>query len=313
MEKVEGIQPIAQKRSSRFSRQLRKVFPACVVVACLIGHSTAARSEVEVLHTYGNSLGQEVISVVAVDASKLRPLLPSGYQLVPASSVGFGQADQGVVVVGNFRGIDYFIDTRTNVHEQVAIDLVILVNEPIQASQAGVSITGAFHVYTLGIYTNDPQYAASFLQTGFPIEYVSKIEYRREMDDATGVGNLSISVPSKLSPFGTFSTGQGYSRVAGAFNTVFWHDSRKGKTILHFLDEPFSQGTAISQIYTKPGSKWDTLFSGGGLGPCAAQAGTGYHCITAPALNMRYDEGTRGTLMIAKESDALTFRTVPGN
>jgi hypothetical protein len=266
---------------------------------------------VEVLHTYGNSLGQEVISVIAVDGSKLQPLLPAGYSLVPASTVGFGRPGQGVVVVGNFRGVDYFVDKRTNVHDQVAIDIVVLVNEPGQASEAGLNIPGAYHVYALAIYTDDTQYAASFYQTGFPVEYVSKIEYRREIDDATGVGTLSINVPSKLSPFSTFGTGQGYSRASGAFNTVFWHDGKKGRTVLHFFDQPFSQGTAISQIYTRPGSRWDILFSGGGYGPCPPQTGTGYSCISAPALNMRYDEGTKGTLMLVKEADPFEFRKVP--
>lgn len=249
--------------------------------------------------------------MIAVDASKLQGLLPAGYDLVPASAVGFGQPSQGIVVVGNFRGIDYFVDRRTNVHEQVAIDVVALVNQPSQASGAGLDIPGAFHVYALTIYTNDAQYAGSFYRTGFPVEYVSKIEYHRGMNDATGVGSLSINVPSKLSPFSTVSAGQGYARTSGAFNTVFWHDSGKGKTVLHFFDQPFSQGTAISQIYTLPGSKWDNLFDGGGLGPCAPQAGTGYHCITAPALNMRYDEGTRGTLMLIREDDPFRFRKVP--
>jgi hypothetical protein len=296
---------------SGLSRLSRGLIPRFAAAACVIGYATAARGEAEVLHTYGNSLGQEVISVIAVDASRLQPLLPVGYTPVPASAVGFGNSGQGVVVVGNFRGLDYFVDKRTNVHDQVAIDIVVLVSEPSQAAAAGLNIPGAFHVYALAIYTDDAQYAASFYQTGFPVEYVSKIEYQRGMNDATGVGTLSINVPSKLSPFSTFGTGQGYSRAPGAFNTVFWHEGKKGKTVLHFFDQPFSQGTAISQIYTQPGSRWDNLFNGGGLGPCAPQAGTGYHCITAPALNMRYDEGTKGTLMLIEETDPLQFRTVP--
>ena len=290
----------------RFSKPL-----GFAVAAGLISQGTAARSETQVLHTYGNTLGQEVISVIAVDASKLQPLLPAGYEPVPASTVGFGQAGQGIVTIGNFRGLNYFVDNRGSSRDQVAIDLLILVNKPDQAAQAGVDIPGAFHVYALGIYTNDPVYAASFQRVGFPVEYVSKLKYDRDMDDATGVGNLSISIPSKDSPFSTFSVGYGYSRSAGAFNTVFWHDVRGGKAVLHFFDQPFSQGTAISQIYTKPGSKLDQLLSGGGMGPCAPQAGTGYHCISAPALNLRYDEGTVGKLMLIKEDDPLRFRTVP--
>lgn len=308
---MDGVQNVGETYSGRFSRLSRKVASGCAALACLVGHGVAAHADVQVVHTYGNSLGQEVISVIAVDASKLRPLLPAPYELIPASTVGFGQSNQGLVVIGNFRGIDYFVDKRINGRESVAIDVLVLVNEPSQAAKAGVNIPGAFHVYALAIYTNDPQYAASLQQVAFPVEFVSKIEYRREMDDATGVGNLSISVPSKLSPFATYSVGQGYSRASGAFNTVFWHDGKKGEALLHFLDQPFSQGTAISQIYTQPGSRWDNLLIGGGLGSCAPQAGTDYHCINAPALNMRYDEGTRGTLMLIKEDDPLKFRTAP--
>ena len=132
---------------------------------------------------------------------------------------------------------------------------------------SGLNIAGAFHVYALAVLTNDAQYAASFYQTGFPVEYVTRIEYQRGVNDATGVG-VSIRVPAERSPFSTLSTGQGYARAPGAFNTVFWHDGKKGKTVLHFFDQLFSQGTAISKIYTQPGSRWDNLFSGGGLGPC---------------------------------------------
>jgi len=292
-----------------FARLLKRTIAGSAFL-CLLGQSTVAHAEADALHTYGNSLGQEVISVIAIDAAKLRPLVPASYDLVPAAAVGFGRADQGILVVGNFLGIDYVVDKRTNGHDQVAIDFVVLVAQPGEAERASLDIPGAFHVYALGIYTNDAQYAGSFHQTGFPVEYVSGIKYKREMNDATGIGNLSIDVPSRLSPFSTFSTGQGYSRAPGAFNTVFWHNGRKGKTVLHFFDQPFSQGTALSHIYTKPGTRWDTLFSGGGLGPCAPQAGTGYRCISAPALNMRYDEGTRGRLLFIPENDALRFRMV---
>jgi hypothetical protein len=265
------------------------------------GQGTAARADAKVLHTYGSSLGQEVVNVIAVDESKLLPLLPAGYNIVPAESVGFGGPDQGIVAIANFRGVDPVVDNSKPLkQDQIAIDVAILVEEPGDAVQAGVSIPGAHHLYTLGIYTNDARYAASLRSAEIPVEFVNKISYQRDMNDASGVGDLIVSVPSKKSPFHTFSSGQGYVPVPGAFNAVFWHDGKKGSAALHFLDQPFRQGTAISRIYTQPSSTWDNLFDGGGLGPCDPHPETGYKCVIAPALNLRYDEGTVGKLQLIK-------------
>lgn len=294
---VDGID--LEKCAMEVSKLVRNAFFACAVLLYLVGHSIAARAEVELLHTYGNSLGQEVINVIAIDSSKLISLLPAGYALVPAASVGFGRSDQGIVVIANFRGIDPTVDHRKPLGQnQVAIDVAILVFEPSEAVQAGVSIPGAFHVYALAIYTDDARYAASLRRADIPVEFVNKIGYQRDINDAAGVGNLAVNVPSKDSPFHSFSSGQGYVPVPGAFNAVFWYDGRHGKTVLHFLDQPFRQGTAISQIYTQPGSAWDTLFDGGGLGPCDPHPETGYRCLIAPAVNLRYDEGTEGKLLL---------------
>jgi hypothetical protein len=68
--------------------------------------------------------------------------------------------------------------------------------------------------------------------------------------------------------------------------------------VLHFHDEPFQQGQAQSQIYTQPGSKWDNLLSGGGLGPGTTDPVTGYHSIVTPSLNFHYGQGTSGRLML---------------
>jgi hypothetical protein len=86
----------------------------------------------------------------------------------------------------------------------------------------------------------------------------------------------------------------------GAFNAAFWHDSQRGKAVLHFLDQPFRAGTAISHIYTQANGTWDALFDGGGLGPCDPHPETGYRCVIAPALNLRYDEGSRGRLLLIR-------------
>lgn len=278
-----------------------KVLVLWIAVAGLLSQISVARGEVELLHTFGNSLGQEVVNVIAVSTSKLLPLLPNGYNLVPAASVGFGGSDQGIVVIANFRGIDPTVDHRNPLNQnQVAVDVAILVSQPEEAAQTEVDIPGAFHVYALAIYTNDARYAASLHQAKIPVEFVNKIDYQRNMDDVTGVGDLIVSVPSKDSPFHTLSSGLGYAPAPGAFNAVFWHDSEKGKAVLHFLDQPFQQGTAISHIYTQPASRWDNLFEDSGLGACDPHPETEYRCVIVPALNLRYDEGTVGKLRLIR-------------
>jgi hypothetical protein len=273
---------------------------SCVAVLCLLGHSAAARADVKLLHTYGSSLGHEVTSIIAVSMSKLLPLVPAGYTIAPAASVGFGGPDQGLVVIVNFQGFDPTLDGRERLRRsQVAIDVGILVVEPAAAAQAGLAIPGAFHFYTRAIYTNDGLYAASLFLAGMPVELVPRIAYRRDMD-ATGVGDLAVDVPVRHSPFQTLGTGFGYAPVPGALDGVFWHDNRRSTAALHFHDVPFQQGTALTSVYTKPGSPLDTLLDGGGLGPCAPHPETGYRCVLAPALNLRYDEGTEGRLLLIR-------------
>lgn len=120
------------------SRLVIKARVGCIATLSLLCPITAAWADVELLHTYGNSLGQEVTNVIAVQASKLLPLLPPEYNLVPASSVGFGAPDQGIVVIANFRGIDPTVDHREPLKQnQVAIDVAILVFEPSDAVQVG--------------------------------------------------------------------------------------------------------------------------------------------------------------------------------
>jgi hypothetical protein len=280
---------------------VKTAFVSCVAVLCLLGHTAAARAEVKLLYTYGSSLGQEVNSIIAVSMSKLLPLVPAGYTIVPASSLGFGGSDQGLVVIVNFRGFDPILDGRDRLRQsQVAIDVGILVVEPPAAAQAGLAIPGAFHFYTLAIHTNDALYAASLFLGGMPVDFVPRIAYQRDMDDATGVGNLAVDVPVRRSPFQTLATGLGYAPVLGALDAVFWHQNRRTTAALHFHDTPFQQGTAITSVYTKPGSPLDILLTGGGLGPCPPHPETGYRCVIAPALNIRYDEGTEGKLLLIR-------------
>lgn len=309
------------------SRVARTALIGCIVMLSLLGESSAARANVTVLHTYSGSLGQEVANLIAVNASKLRPLLPTGYSIVPAASLGIGGPDQGVVVVANFRGIDPTVDDKKPSNQnEVAIDVAILVAEPPEAAEAGVSIPGAFHFYTLAIFTNHAQYFASLQSADMPVELVTgenspsrcwrkfhepaeqsaesanEIDYQRAMNDTSGVGTLNVSVPAKDSPFYSFNySEQGYLPVPGALEAVFWYAGRKGKAMLHFHDAPFRQGSAVSRIYTQPRSTLDILFDGGGLGPCLPDPATNYNCILAPSFNLRYDRGTAGTLLLVDE------------
>lgn len=89
-------------------------------------------------------------------------------------------------------------------------------------------------------------------------------QYRRAMDDATGVGDMSVVVPSNYSPFAIVDHGSGYFLQSDGLNAVFWFDSRHGKMALHFFDVPFRFGNAFGQIYTQPnshggaaGRRWD--------------------------------------------------------
>src|SRR5262245_60809336 len=129
-----------------------------------------------------------------------------------------------------------------------------------------------------------------------PAEFVPGITYERLMDDASGFGDVNVGVPAGHNPFYSRNTGFGYE-PAGALDAVFWHNGKLGKAVLHFHDEPFRQGQALSQVYTQPASRWDTLLTGGGFGPGTPDPTTGYNSIVTPSLNLRYDQGSRGRLL----------------
>ncbi len=81
---------------------------------------------------------------------------------------------------------------------------------------------------------------------------------------------------------------------------MFWNGGKRGTPVLNFVDQPFLQGSAISRIYTRPHSTLNSLLDGGGLGPCPLDPQTGFNCVIAPSLNLRYDEGTVGKLQLIK-------------
>lgn len=297
-----GIAPVdSKKRRTRGQRgfKLTRKLAACVAAMSLLGLSSVVLAEFETLHTYDSSLGHEVTNVIAVTLSRLTPMLPTGYAAVPASLLGFGGTDQGLVVIANVRGFNPAVDgKKSSKHDQIDIDVAIVVFEPAGAAEAGVSIPGAFHLYALAIYTDDARYAETLRKADMPVRFVNKITYERSMNDTTGIGELIVNVPSKSNPLKTVNSGQGYAPAPGAFNVVFWHDDGHEKAILHFRNEPFRQGVAVSHIYTHPESEWQMLFDGGGLGACPPDPETGYHCIVAPSINWRYDEGWIGTLLV---------------
>lgn len=285
------------------SRPANQALLMSIAMFAMFGQAPLARAEVELLHTFGSSVAHEVAIVIPVSISKLAGLLPAGYRVLPASVLGFGDSDQGLVGILNFQGISPSVDSRTNGKPtRASIDVVILIAEPAEAVQAGVNIPGAFHTYTLAIYTDNRRYAVGLRAGDMPVEFVKKLTYQRTMDDESGAGNLTVTVPSKKSPFKSVSTGFDYSLQEGALNAILWHDGRDGRVALHFHDEPFRQGTAISRVYTKPHSRWEELLAQGGLGSCPSDPETGYSCVNAVAINFRYDDGDSGRLLLI-ESD----------
>jgi len=281
---------------------LKRTVLAGVVAFGLVAHSFVDRVNAEVLHTFGSSLGQEVTSLIAVSRSKLAPLVPSEYTIVPASSLLLGTPDQGILAIVNYRGTNPVVDGRLSSNQPwVVIDVGILIVEPAAAASVGVNFPGAYHFYTVSIHTNVALYHASLRNAQMPVEHVENITYQRDMDDATGSGNLFVSIPAKHPFLYSMHTGFGYALAPGALNAAFWHNGPRGTSVLNFTDQPFRQGNALSNIYTRPGSSLNALLDGGGLGPCTTDPQTGFNCIIAPSLNLRYDQGSIGKLQLIKK------------
>jgi hypothetical protein len=264
----------------------------------LLGYySSQSQAGPILVHTYENSLGLEVTPIIAVNSSKLISLLPHGYSVIPATAFGLGGSDQGLVAIVNFKGLDQATD-HGQPHDQVAIDIAILVAEPSAAIEAGVNIPGAFHLYTLAIYTNDARYAESLRDADMPAEFVDNIGYQRDIDDGSGIGDLTVTVPSGTAPLKTVASALGYSSAPGELNAIFWYEGLEGTAALHYHGEPFRQGDAIAEVFSQPQSRWEDLIAGGGFGSCFPDPATGYSCVSAPALNFRYDDGTEGRLLL---------------
>lgn len=266
------------------------------------GTGNEDHDDVVLLHTYDTSLASEVANAIPVSAARLLPLLPDEYDLIPAAAFGIGGADEGIVVIVNFQGWDPTIDHRGPLKDpSIRIYVTILVGEPPAAAGAGVGAAGALHFYTLAVYTDDGPYAASLRVADLPVEFVPAMIFDRRIDDLSGVGELTVAVPSRVSPFFSVNSALGYA-PSGAVDAVFWHNGTRGTAILHFINEPALQGDAISLVYTPPGSAWSELITGGGFGPGPPDPETGFESVIAPSLNFLYPRGSRGRLLLLSNS-----------
>jgi hypothetical protein len=274
---------------------------ATVILAlpsCLLAQTIGSPPHRVDVARYESSVGQEFANTVAVSLSKLQPLVPPGYVILPASVLGFGGPDQGIVAITNYRGIKPKISGISIMPSAAEISVSIVVAEPPDAAGAGLSAHGAYHLYTIAVYTSNPLFAAALRMTSMPVEFVPTIRVERNMDDATGVGEMFVDVPSNESPFKAFNTGNGYATGPGMLNAVFWYNRRKGKTALHYHNTPYRIGNAVGQVYTKPDTWLGELVKGGGIGVCPPDPTTGYACVVTSSLNLYYDDGSRGDLML---------------
>jgi hypothetical protein len=261
------------------------------------GKGQGKRHGVAVLHTYGTESATEVINTIPVSAANLVPLLPDGYELIPAAALGLGGWDQGIVVIVNFQGTNNTLDGRKFYQRpRTVIDLLILVAEPAAAETAGLDIPGAFHLYSLAFYSDDAQYAASLRSADMPVEFVPHLTHDRQIN-ADGEGTLLIDVPSRDSPFYSINTAFGHS-PAGPLNAVFWYEGKHGTAAIHFQHETHEEGPAQSLIFTPPGSPLNELIAGGGFGPGPTDPETGYESVLTPSLNLLYPVGAQGRLLL---------------
>jgi hypothetical protein len=261
------------------------------------------RPDVVLLHSYQTGFASEVANTISVSAATLEPLLPDGYALAPASTLGLGSDDEGLVVIFNFYGTNNFIDRRKSRQcSSTRIDLLILVNEPAWARLIDADIPGAFHFYTLDYFTDDAEFAASLTSADLPVAFVPRITFDAELNNV-GEGVIAVDVPFRGSPFYSDNTMFAYAPAA-PLNGIFWYEGRKGTLALHFqIDEP-RQGPALSFIFTEPGSPLNSLLDGGGLGPGPDDSLTGFQSVVTPSLNLHYPNGSRGRLvMIRRPND----------
>ncbi len=284
---------------------------ALVILLLVFGNRApgrAADQQTRTVHNYENVSGVEIANVITVDVTKLAPLVPAGYSILPAAAVGFGGQDKGILAIANFRGVSPVVDQRrTGKEQQVAVDVGILVTQPNKAAKAGLDIPGAFHFYTLAIYSDDTRYVASLRDADMPASF-RNIIYNRTINDTTGIGDLTVVVPDSRSPLASHNVGLTLAPAVGAFDTIFWYNGRRGTAALHFKDEPYQTGGANSQIYALRDSKVGNLLLGGGLGQCASDPSLVFICVAPPSLNLLYPQGTVGSLLLMGPNALTTDR-----
>jgi hypothetical protein len=259
----------------------------------------AATPGAKVLHNYRMSFAAEMANAVRVDKSKLVPLLPEGYEPVPASAFGLGSENDGVFVFVNVCNENFSIDGRVSQRRSLVNIPSVLVREPADAATAGLNIPGAFHIYPLEIHIDDRAYVDSLRSAGMPVHFIPNITHDRRIDDA-GVGNLTVRVPARKNPFYSLNEGSGFSST-GRVDVIVWYEGDKGTAALTFRFDIAQQGFAQSEVFTKPGSKLNRILSGGGLGSGPPDPATGFESVRTPSLSFQYPEGGSGSLMLIKK------------
>jgi hypothetical protein len=259
----------------------------------------ATTSGVQVLHNYRMSFATEMANAIRVSKDKLVPLLPEGYEPVPASEVGVGGENDGVLVIVNVCNENFSVDGTVAQPTSTVNIPSILVREPPDAAAAGLNIPGAFHIYPLAIYINDRAYADSLRSGGMPVQFIPHITHDRRINDA-GVGELTVRVPARKNPFYSFNQGLGFSST-GRVDVVVWYEGDKGTAALNFRFDLAQEGLAQSVVFTKPGTKLNRLLTGGGLGAGPTDPNTGFESIRTPSISFQYPQGGSGSLILIKK------------
>ena len=134
--------------------------------------------------------------------------------------------------------------------------MAILIVEPADAAAVGLAFPGAFHLYTLAIYSDDAPYFASLRSADIPIEFVPELTYERQIDDVTGLGHLVVHIPAKGSSVHTFNTAFGYGMPTGPLHAIFWHDSHHGRTAFTSTCPSFGKRTLSATCSHNLAARW---------------------------------------------------------
>ncbi|MEV5314162.1 hypothetical protein [Streptomyces sp. NPDC052610] len=245
------------------------------------------------------SFATEMANAVRVDKAKLAPLLPEGYEPVPASALGLGSENDGVFVFVNVCNENFAIDGKVSQRTSLVNIPSILVREPADAAAAGLNIPGAFHIYPLDIHIDDRAYVDSLRSADMPVHFIPDITHDRRIDDA-GVGDLTVRVPARKNPFSSLNEGLGFTST-GRVDVIVWYEGDKGTAALTFRFDVAQQGPARSQVFTKPGTELNRILGGGGLGPGPTDPKTGFESIRTPSLSFQYPQGGSGSLILIKK------------